>query len=234
VSEPELTFETINNYGGHQSSAVAFDLRNSTKVVRALSLQADRKKLRKHTDFMIELNKIVFQREAYDRRKSYAVNDTGDGFVFVSWAERHAVECLKLAVALSDHMDTMLVNHNRDLGLSEELSLDYGIGLHSAGSLIYRCEKIRRDFIYGIVINTAARLESFTKNFVDTKILLTGYFRQALGTQLPRGQLEKWKCFIKLVTKYRVDIRDENSKGHTLFTVENAASLMNEVKAIVL
>jgi len=148
------------------SSAVIVDIRGSSELVRkrsySESLDEYNKALLEHTDFMMRLFKRIFERiESLSLGNYFAFNDTGDGCLCVFWDTNHPLTCLKVGAAINEHLlEDQYVKEN---------NIRFGIGLHTGGSLVYRTSAPRRDFVFGIVANTVARVEKFTKNLKDAE-----------------------------------------------------------------
>lgn len=221
----------IDNYGGKQSSCYFLDLRNSTKVIRQISLLSGGKdteateKLKKHTGFMMDINKEVCRYLRKSVKNDYFYNDTGDGHLCLFWDEAHAWSCLKMACHMYDYLYKKLELHNKDIG-SSELKIGFGFGMHTGGSLIYKEKELERDYAYGIVINSAARIESFNKNFIEsTNFLFSHNFKDFLEKQFTKIEVAGCNDFnavnkkINSVTKFNVDIRDAKETGHKLYTL---------------
>ena len=216
-----------DNYNDKQSSCYFLDLRNSTYITRKISLDGDHKKseysqrLKDHAEFMLGIHRFLTTILEKLNSKEYYYNDTGDGHLCLFWDKDHAATALKLACSMGIFLKKKLAEYN-DKKLSKwsqeinaTLSLDFGIGLHSGGSLVYN--DMQRNFAFGIVLNTAARVESYTKNFTTLPLLLTKNFVNFLESHL--HPWEKYGKLIKQVTKYNVDIKDSKIEGHLLYTV---------------
>ena len=228
-----------DNYKETLSSCYFLDLRNSTYITREISLSTDRKsrknttRLKKHATFLMAINEYV--KKDLDRlgnSKLFYYNDTGDGHLCLFWDKTHAWTALHIACALAIFLDTELNKYySNDLKtwseeLGDDLNLGFGIGLHTGGSLVYNNESIGRDFVFGIVLNTAARVESYTKQFTGLSLLFTHNFYLYLVKQIDyKSQKEKdhYNLLIKSispVTNYKVDIKDSKSRGHLLYTID--------------
>ena len=178
-----FNYEPIYNQDEFGSSAFLFDLRNSTAITRRISWD---KRLPIHMDFMMELHNKVYE-TLYNNcnPEEFAMNDTGDGYLCVFWDKLHALTCLDMAVGIIEFLESNLPKHNEVLLLKDDIAkFDYGFAIHSGGSTINRttynkdAKLIQKDFIFGIVVNTVARLESFTKNYIEFKFLATGNYRK--------------------------------------------------------
>jgi len=201
------------------SSAVIVDMRGSSEIVRKKSYSEStnnyNKALLEHTGFMMRLFKCVFARiESLSIGDCFSFNDTGDGCLCVFWNNDHPLTCLKVASAINKHLLTDEYAKKNDIG--------FGIGLHTGGSLIYRTSAPKRDFVFGIVANTAARVEKFTKNLKDSKknrqddprLVFTGNFKIHLEDLLT----VKEKKQIAPISDYRLYLNDGKDEGHFLYT----------------
>lgn len=217
----------IHNQDESGSSAFLFDLRNSTKITRMISWD---NRLTKHIDFMMELHEHVYK-SLYENcdPSEFALNDTGDGYLCVFWDSFHALTCLRQAIYVRDFLEQNLQLHNQTLDLQNSpLSLNYGIGIHSGGSTINRTsyhsrnKPIEKDFIFGIVVNTVARLESFTKNYTEYNFLVTGNYKDVFLNQAPSDML---KSLFKDNSPHvrqslgRVNLNDGKKGGHIVYAL---------------
>ena len=155
---------------------------------------------------------------------------SGPGFLL--WDNSHALTCLRMAIHVKEFLDKKLPNHNKSLGLKGAfLELDYGFAIHSGGSTIERTTFIKddlqlsKDFIFGIVANSVSRLESFTKTYVDYKVLVTGNYKDVFENQ---AKSERIKSLFANGTGYyrtslgRVNIKDgkeKPNKGHNVYAL---------------
>jgi len=203
------------------SSAVIVDIRGSSEIVRKKSyseLSANyNKALKEHTGFMMQLFKCVFDSiETFSLGNDFSFNDTGDGCLCVFWNTNHPLTCMKVASVIHKHlsMDEYVKKNN----------IRFGIGLHTGGCLIYRTSvPIKRDFVFGIVANTAARVEKFTKNLRDSRknqqddprLVFTGNFKKYLEPLLK----DEDKKEIVPISKYRLYLNDGKNVGHLLYTM---------------
>lgn len=226
------------NLDSRLSSCYFLDLRNSTYLIRAISEnRADKNsgdKIRHQLSFMLKIHRKLHQLVADAGTDKFYYNDTGDGHVCLLWNETHAWTALQTACTMASYLKTELKEYNEGLlaewseELNVELSLDFGMGLHSGGSMVYHDENINRNFAYGIVINSAARVEAFSKHFKGLNILFTKYFLQILEDQFElldeaskKGDWDHYRDKIKRVTGFRVEIKDGKSEGHSLYTIED-------------
>lgn len=222
-----FSYKPIHNQGESGSSAFLFDLRNSTKITRTISWD-DR--LPKHIAFMMKLHEHVYTSlYANCNPNKFAMNDTGDGYICVFWDNVHALTCLKQAIYVRDFLETNLQGHNQTLKLQNSpIKMDYGIGIHSGGSTINRSsytnrgQSVRKDFIFGIVANTVARLESFTKNYTEYKFLVTGNYKDVFCKQATSDNLKSLfkdnSPFVKQ-SLGRVNLNDGKKNGHIIYAL---------------
>jgi hypothetical protein len=202
------------------SSAFIVDIRGSSELVRkksySESIEEYNQALEEHTKFMMQLFKCVFDFiESMSLHDCFSFNDTGDGCLCVFWDENHPLTCLKVASVINEHL------------LKDEYAkqnkIGFGIGLHTGGCLIYRISRLKKDFVFGIVANTAARVEKFTKNLKkankkhknDPRLVFTGNFKKHLVSLLN----EKQKKQITPISKYRLFLNDGKNEGHLLYTL---------------
>jgi len=227
-----------DNYKETLSSCYFLDLRNSTYITREISLSSDRKsrmntrRLKKHAKFLMEINEhVIKDLNRLRNKRSFYYNDTGDGHLCLFWDKTHAWTALNMACSLAIFIDTVLkVYHLNDLKtwseeIGHDLDLGFGIGLHTGGSLVYYNDKVGRNFVFGIVLNTASRVESYTKQFTGLSLLFTHHFYLHLIKQIDyksKKEKEHYNFLVKSirpVTNYNVDIKDSKSRGHLLYTI---------------
>ena len=227
-----------DNYKEALSSCYFLDLRNSTYITREISLSGDGKsrhntrRLKKHAQFLMRINEHV--KKELDRlgnKKLFYYNDTGDGHLCLFWDNTHAWTALNLACSLAIFLETELKKYHlnnlrtwsKEIG--HDLNLGFGIGLHTGGSLVYNNEKVGRNFVFGIVLNTASRVESYTKQFTELSLLFTHHFYIYLKKQIDYKPIKERKDYDSLlknispVTSYNVDIKDSKSRGHLLYSI---------------
>ncbi len=216
------------------SSAFLFDLRNSTRLIRLLSYRTDNKgfsqPLVDHITLMTNIKDFIRAKIGTlgigDR---YSLNDTGDGQLCVFWNPVHSITCLRVALPLYIYLESTLSSYNKTLRekYKYSLSVDFGIGIHCGGCVVYRSEK---DYVYGIVINTAARLESQTKQPNSPKLLLSGNFKAFFKKQLPESKKKLISGF-KRIQPNRIDVKDAKGKGHFCYEIEAVHSFIKQLEA---
>jgi len=233
-----------NNYTIRQCSCYFLDIRNSTNIIRTISLKSDRvkgsrqqntadtKKLLTHSEFMLDIHKFLFEKLATLKIDDYYFNNTGDGHLCLVWNETHAWTIMDIACSISAYLEKRIKEYYTGYlklwakEYHKELSIGFGIGMHTGESVIVEEKATNIKFGYGIVLNTAARTESSTKNFANANLLFTDYFKKRLEEQLPllqspqKGNWPGYEKIIKAVTKSPVDTKDSKSTGHLLYTVE--------------
>ena len=226
-----------DNYKETLSSCYFLDLRNSTYITRQISLSRDGKsrhntiRLKEHARFLMSINEHVqIELDRLDNKQFY-YNDTGDGHLCLFWDKTHAWTALHLACSLALFLKTALIKYHSDYlkiwsrEIGHDLNLDFGIGLHTGGSLVYNNKNVGRNFVFGIVLNTASRVESYTKQFTELSLLFTHNFYTHLKNQIEHHSIKEKKNYnsllksIDAVTKYNVDIKDSKSRGHLLYTI---------------
>ncbi len=203
------------------SSAVIVDIRDSSEIVRKKSYSDSidnyNKALKEHTKFMMQLFKCVFDCiESLLLGDDFSFNDTGDGCLCVFWNTNHPLTCMKVASVIHKHLSMDKY--------AKKNKIRFGIGLHTGGCLIYRTSApVKRDFVFGIVANTAARVEKFTKNLKDAgknqhedpRLVFTGNFKDCLEPLLK----DEYKKQIVPISKYRLYFNDGKNEGHLLYTM---------------
>ncbi len=214
IPEPiELNYE-------NGSSAFVVDIRGSSQIVRELSYSVSiadyNAALLEHTNFMMRLFKCIFERiEPLPLDNCFSFNDTGDGCLCVFWDNDHPLTCLRVAAAIHEYL-------LKD-SYAKENKIRFGIGLHTGGSLVYRTSSPKRDYVFGIVANTAARVEKFTKNLKDAekgrqndpRLIFTGNFKHHLQKLLTDEEKKK----VVPISEFRLSINDGKNDGHFLYTL---------------
>jgi class 3 adenylate cyclase len=212
------------------ATALVFDLRNSTKLYRKLKKLSEREVIVEMMSGMQkEVMKYLFEKSGL-KETSVAFNDTGDGYLITFLDKRHSVSCVLCACYLREFLVKHLEKFNRRLGLSKgDVMYGFGIGVHRATVRLMPMKiesddghVIERRVIIGNAANSAARVESATKNFIDVNLLITGYTRQEARKECP-------KSFKKLFNKKgpyvkelggRFDVKDGKEDGHALYIVK--------------
>ena len=227
-----------DNYKEALSSCYFLDLRNSTYITRKISLSEDQKsrnnttRLKKHAKFLMRINEHVKKElDSLGNNTLFYYNDTGDGHLCLFWDKTHAWTALSLACSLAIFLEAEIKKYNSNNlktwsgEIGHDLNLGFGIGLHTGGSLVYKNEKVGRNFVFGIVLNTASRVESYTKQFTELSLLFTHHFYIYLVRQIdykPIKEREDYNSRLKNitpVTSYNVDIKDSKSRGHLLYSI---------------
>lgn len=105
--------------------------------------------------------------------------------------EHHPLTCLKVASMMYEHL-------SKKARYVKDNNIRFGVGLHTLGCLICKASAPKGDFVFGIVANTAARVEKFTKNLRDVeknpqndpRLVFTGNFKGSLERPL-KGRKRK-------------------------------------------
>lgn len=224
------------NYLARQSSCYYLDIRNSTSIIRSITfggqgIHQDRTRLVIHAQLMMRIHEFLFEKLGKLQLEEFYFDNTGDGHLCLLWNKTHAWSLLDIVCSLSHFIEKELKEYQQNylaqwsVAIDKPLTIGFGIGIHSAGSLIYHHEKIGRQFGYGTVLNSAARVESFTKNFSNLQVVFTGNFKGFLSRQFKllgekrQQQLKDYTKKINAVTNYPGDVKDSRGKGHLLFTI---------------
>lgn len=223
----EFNHELIHNQDNFGSSALIFDLRNSTKITRKISWDP---RIVHHVEFMWKIHQFLYKKiSGLPYSDKIALNDTGDGYLCVFWDDQHAISCMRIAIELYSFLKKNIPIHNQKMCDEKDdiPKFGYGFGLHSGGSTIIRSkinwddEKIHKDFIYGIVANSVARLESITKNYPEFNFLISGNYNHTLKKQLDEVEINS--ILKKKINDFdclgRVDIKDGKSEGHKIYGI---------------
>lgn len=220
-----------------QSSCYFLDMRNSTTIVRAISLH-DKSKSEKatnrlitHAEFMLSIHELLNAKLAGFDKQKYYFDDTGDGHFCLIWTKTHAWDLMDMACTIARFLTDQLKSYNENELKSwsaewkEPLKLNFGIGLHTGGSIVYEDEVTQKLYAFGVVLNTASRMESYTKSYKSLSILISGNFKKFLRDQQfylkkgdPRADASIFKK-IKRVSSFKIDIKDSKEDGHVLYTI---------------
>lgn len=232
----------INNYNNSQSSCYFLDLRNSTFLVRTISLStnngssnpkksSDANKLLVHSEFMMNIHETLFFKLKELGINEFYFNNTGDGHVCLLWDKTHAWSALSIACTLTLYLEKRIKKYQDDYLTSwsnefqKDLRLGFGVGIHSGGSIIIPSNDGAREFAFGIVLNSAARIESFTKTFPSLTILFTQNFKSQLKRQHKYFKTKhNWNWYENIfdkVTEFPVDTKDSRTAGHILYTISS-------------
>jgi hypothetical protein len=227
-----------NNYNSKQSSCYFLDIRNSTNIIRTISLDKDKTlnnteaRINAHSEFMLDIH--IFLRKKLEELgiTDFYFSNTGDGHTCLLWNKTHAWTILHLACAMSTFLETRIDQYktnyldvwSKAYG-TKNMSIGFGIGMHTGGSVINHQTVVNNNFAYGVVLNSAARTEAFTKNFPTIPLLFTGNLKDFLKRQYPLLTAPKkpswidYEPLISAVTNFPVDIKDSKSSGHRLYTI---------------
>jgi hypothetical protein len=237
--------ELINNYyEDTQSTCLFFDLRGSTNLIRKISLVKEKKdksshiRMAKHAEFMIGIHRYLEKTIEELNIDKFYFNDTGDGGTLLFWDKYHIYDALIVACSLCIHLEKEILKYNKIIHSwgFESLKLDFGISMHTGGSIILKNKAFGRDFAYGIAVNSAARIESFTKNLSDIKVLFSGNFMEFIDAQKVHLSSEKKKALIKLktylvkVSDAKFKINDGKEDGHFLYYIVDILNVYKILK----
>jgi class 3 adenylate cyclase len=212
------------------ATAMVLDLRNSTALLRLLKSKDKRMLIIK---MMIGIHEEVINylyESSGVKESDFAFNDTGDGYLIVFANESHAISCVQCALHLRTVLRRHIAEYNRALKIVRaNLRYDFGIGVHTAYARFIEMEcktggdKIfSKQIILGNAVNSAARVESMTKNFFDIDLLITENTRyncqkQAAGKV--KNLFKKNGGYMKVIGEVRHMVRDSKPDGHTLYTL---------------
>lgn len=226
-----------DNYLTRQSSCYTLDIRNSTSIIRNITFGGkgaykDKTRLAVHAKFMMRIHEFLFSKLAKLKVSEYYFDNTGDGHICLLWNDTHAWTLMDIVCSLSIFLESELKEYKTKFldkwskEIDKPLTTGFGIGIHSAGSLVYHHESIGRQFGYGTVLNSSVRVESFTKNFNNLSLLFTGNFKSFLSKQLKnldskrQAKLKDYEQRLRPVTNFQSDIKDNRTKGHLLYTIK--------------
>lgn len=213
-----------------KATAMVLDLRNSTALHRLLKQKTQRMLI---VQMMIgiheEILNYLYEYSGVDEI-DFAFNDTGDGYLIVFINKSHAFSCILCAVHLRDFLNKHINKFNKKLKIDRsDLRYSFGIGIHTAYARFIEMEYtttakkiVTKKFILGNAANSAARVESMTKNFVDVDLLITGYTRQECHKQAQakfKKLFKKDGPYINQIGEVRHIVKDYKSNGHKLFTI---------------
>lgn len=227
-----LTYEIIDNYKEDGSSALCLDIRNSTKIIRQFTTKAQ---LEFHAKFLLKIKELLFTNST---GVDYSFNDTGDGMICLFWNKTHAWSAIRIGIAMHDLINNYLHKNYETFLTSNKINekFGFGIGIHCGGSLIYRHKKHNKDFMFGKVLNTTARLESFTKTYKNINILFTEHFIDVLKKQqVTYNKLSSTENSIKpsdlnkslrRISTDRIEINDAKNEGHLIWTIAKTHSAL--------
>lgn len=195
------------------STAIVVDIRNSSIISRKLSLE----RLANFAILMQSIKEPIFT-AVLKNNSRLAINDTGDGFAILIWGNKHAALAMRLVLSIEAKLELKRAEFEKIIK-GTGIDFGFGIGVHSSRSIIIRSAELNRDFFYGPAINSAARIESFTKNFIGVNILFSDYYYTRLKRQ-SGATLSKLTSFTKIIVNDRIDIKDFKKKGHLLYTLK--------------
>jgi hypothetical protein len=85
-----------NNYNNKQSSCYFLDIRNSTNIIRTISLATDKtlthtdKRINAHSEFMSDLHNFLIKKLKELGLNNFYFSNTGDGHTCLLWNKTHA------------------------------------------------------------------------------------------------------------------------------------------------
>ena len=212
------------------ATAMVLDLRNSTALLRLLKNKEKRMLIIK---MMIgiheEIINYLYERSGVNK-SDFAFNDTGDGHLIVFANESHAISCVQCAAHLSTFLRGHIAEYNRALKIDRgNLRYDFGIGVHTAYARFIEMEYktdadtiASKQIILGNAVNSAARVESMTKNFLGVDLLITENTRRNCQKQAAgkvKKLFKKDEGYMKIIGEVRHMIKDSKPDGHTLYTL---------------
>lgn len=211
-----------------KATAMLIDIRNFTPNLRA---DRDGKFREFVTDF---LNKcfLCIQHACNvpsgEMVKNVYINSTGDGLLAIFHSGDHAKEALLTAILIYNKMEILCRNYNKSKELDKgNISVSYGIGIDTGS--INRIQT-KSDFgksgeglfiqtYLGNTINVAARIQDKTKDFDDTRMVMTENTNEIL--------YPKYKTLIKELnetdsknTKERTKIRKKMDEINEKYFIE--------------
>jgi len=212
------------------ATAMILDLRNSTALLRLLK---NKKKRMLIIKMMIgiheEIINYLYERSGVNK-SDFAFNHTGDGHLIVFANVSHAISCVQCAAHLSTFLRGHIAEYNRALKIDRvNLRYDFGIGVHTAYARFVEMEYktdgdkiVSKQIILGNAVNSAARVESMTKNFFGVHLLITeNTRRKCLNQAAKKGKklFKKHEGYMKVIGEVRHMIKDGKPNGHTLYTL---------------
>ncbi len=213
------------------ATSLVFDLRNSTVLYRQLSSSKERKLI---VEMMRGIHLYVIKylyEESLLNEEEFAFNDTGDGYLITFFDSDHSFSCILCACHIRSFLIPHLMKFNQELGLGpDKLNYSFGIGLHRAKARLISVtintrngNILKKKIIIGNASNSAARVESVTKNFLDIDLLITGYTREEAQKECNKDFNSLLKKNGQLLIKLggRFNIQDGKKKGHSLYWVKN-------------
>jgi len=207
-----------------EASALMYDLRNSTQITM---LAEEANMLDVHVEFMLNLNKSILEfLESSSVTKEFSFNDTGDGCLVVCYDKNHPLTCFKIALQIYQYLNIQLKSYLGTVqGKLPIKEFNYGMAIHCGPCMIgdiytttRNISKKVRSYIFGVVANSVARLESFSKNYVHDNFLTTGGFRKELIASFKDAdsqRMEKWtSMWERLENLGEVHLKDFKNDGH--------------------
>jgi len=237
-----LDVKVEKNPQNRDATSLVFDLRNFTVLYRQLHTKKERKLIvEMMREIHLEVIKYLYEKSLLNEEE-FAFNDTGDGYLITFFDSKHSFSCILCASYIRSFLIPHLKRFNQKLGLgNNKVKYSFGIGLHRATARLIDVNinsqngnLLKKKIIIGNSSNSAARVESVTKNFLDVDLLITGYTRKEARKECNKafkGLLNKTGPFlIKLGGRY--NIQDGKKDGHSLYYVKN--EFYEEYKKITL
>lgn len=186
--------------------------------------------LNMHVNLMLNINKkILSSMHNLGVEDEFAFNDTGDGCLCVFWDKHHAVTSLKIAIDVYQYLQQIIESEGEEYTKKIKMdTLSFGMGLHSAncsiGNITLKDDvnHIVRNYIYGTVANSVARLEGFTKNYIHDNFLMSADFKEEAINQYDKNRTEgqTLRSYLKdLSCLGEVDLKDHKEGGHWIFSL---------------
>lgn len=210
----------IQNFDG---ASVMVDLRGSTKMIMEAQKNGQ---LNNYVEFMLSVQKFLYESlKTVGQKNQFYYNDTGDGFLLTFWGDQYCAKCLELSLLIYEFLEIEIPRFTeKNMDLSTKL--DFGMGIHSGsiycGQFLLNDGRYGRKFVYGASANSTARLESFSKNYIYEKVLISGDFRSELINQYDDADDEK---FISIMEELKclgeVDLKDSKDGGHWVYSLSN-------------
>ncbi len=225
-----ITISSTEDPANRAATAMVLDLRNSTALLRLLKNKEQRMLIVKMIiGIHEEIINYLYEHSGVNK-SDFAFNHTGDGYLIVFVNKSHAISCVQCAVHLRMFLRGHLKEYNRALKIDRRnLRYNFGIGVHTAYARFIEMEyktdgdKISsKQFILGNAVNSAARVESMTKNFSGVDLIITGNTRQACQKQAAnkvKKFFKKGEGYMKVIGEVRHIIKDSKADGHTLYTL---------------
>ncbi|HOC92737.1 MAG TPA: hypothetical protein PKH33_10265 [bacterium] len=224
-------------------TALLLDIRNFTPNLKACSEPESEPEVKKL--FLKYISKAFYEcfkiinRVAKHKGKKVYVNSTGDGFVAVFFSDRHYIEAFLSGLLIHNSMRNIFNNDNTELkeirkrfkGKKPEV-LDFGIGIDSGTADKIRFVEKHYAHLSGFgwsfigdVINSAARVESSTKDMDSSRMIVTQNTNQFLCTNLCVDKNGK-------AVDYNSLIKESKPSSHLRYKYQNQMNIYNYILCI--